>query len=504
MSSTNGVRALGSIRGGRWLAVTVLTLLGSFLISTSASADPCVVPDNGGGTITLPPAGCAYLSPDDVHMIIDGLPPGTTIELAPIHKDFICNEQAPPGGSCTLPIPPGVCEVAGGGLGGNGDCFDSVVEFEVTGTGALAGFNRIIQVPLFTEVHTGPRNPGDPVQTFPTEMIQLQGALFGDPDFDTLQVQAGLANGLPSPGQTTLTVVPRGYFNVDSFFYILSRIDFLGAPGSALDGLSGSTQATIRMQAGEPAANSNPCIVPDNGSGTVTLPPAGCEYLSPNEVHEIINGLPAGTTIELAAIHKDFICRGDQGAGTCSSVIPPGLCEVPGGGLGGNIDCFDSVAELTINGTGALTGYQRNIFLPLFVEVHTGPRSPTDDVQEFPTEMVQLQGTLFGDPDFEFLQIIGGAANGHPSPGQTTLTRLPSGDFNVDSFFDIEYRIEFQGAPGSPLEGMGGSTTNSIRMETGSPADNQVPGLVEPMWVALAVMAMLAGAAVVLRQRATS
>ena len=48
-------------------------------LAGAASADPCVVTDNGSGTVTLPPAGCEYLSPTDVHMIIDGLPPGTTI-----------------------------------------------------------------------------------------------------------------------------------------------------------------------------------------------------------------------------------------------------------------------------------------------------------------------------------------------------------------------------------------------------------------------------------------
>ena len=61
-------------------------------LSGTASADPCNAPDNGTGTVTLPPDGCDYLSPTDVHVIINGLPPGTTIELAPIHRDFICNQ----------------------------------------------------------------------------------------------------------------------------------------------------------------------------------------------------------------------------------------------------------------------------------------------------------------------------------------------------------------------------------------------------------------------------
>ena len=69
---------------------TPLGILGSFfvllLITSSAFAqNPCEVVDNGSGTVDLPPIGCEYLTSDEVHLIIDGLPPGTTIELAPIH-----------------------------------------------------------------------------------------------------------------------------------------------------------------------------------------------------------------------------------------------------------------------------------------------------------------------------------------------------------------------------------------------------------------------------------
>jgi len=223
-------------------------------LSSNASADPCNVPDNGTGTVTLPPIGCDYLSPDQVHMIIDGLPPGTTIELALIHKDFICNDQGVFFGDCTL-IPPGLCEAPGGGLGGNVDCFESTVELEATGTGLLAGFSRTISVPLFMEVHTGPRTPGAAVQDFPTEIVALEGQLFGDPDFDTLRIRAGSAFGLPSSGETTLTKRASGDFAVDSFFDIVYEIDFVGAPGSVLEGLAGTTTGSLRMETGNPTQN---------------------------------------------------------------------------------------------------------------------------------------------------------------------------------------------------------------------------------------------------------
>jgi hypothetical protein len=453
-----------------WRATMVATAL-LFLSSGLASADPCVVTDDGSGTVTLPPMGCDYLSPDEVHLIIDGLPAGTTIELAPIHKDFICFEQGT-GGTCTLSLPPGECEAAGGALGGNGDCFSSTLEIQATGTGLLSGFNRVLSVQANTEIHTGPRTAGDPVQTFPTEMVALEGQLFGDPDFDTLVIRAGSAFGLPSPGSTTLTQLPSGDWNVDSFFDITYQIDFQGAPGSVLDGLSGTTQASITMGAGEPAPP-DPCEVADNGSGTVTLPPAGCEYLSPDEVHLIIDGLPPGTTIELAPIHKDFICFAQGVPNSCSASLPPDECEQLG--ATGGTDCFQSVLAVELRGTGLLAGFQRTLSVPAETEIHTEPRTPGSIVQDFDTEMIALSAQLFGDPDFDTLQIAAGSDFGLPSPGHTTLTRLPNGNFNVDSFFDITYTIDFQGAPGSVLEGLGGSTTATIRMGTGVPAPSGDP-----------------------------
>ena len=234
-------------------------------------------------------------------------------------------------------------------------------------------------------------------------------------------------------------------------------------------GFIGTGLLAIGLLGITPPAAADPCEVVDNGSGTITLPPDGCDYLSPSEVHENIDGLPPGTTIELGAIHKDFLCSDRV---TCSVLLPPGDCEVPGGGLGGNVDCTDSTAELTITGTGVLGGFSRTIFVPMQIEVHTAPRTPGDAVQSFETEMVQLQGQIFGDPDFDLLRITAGSNNGLPSPGETTLTRLgpPGSNFQVDSFFDITYRIEFQGAPGGVLDGFSGTTQGTIPMRAGDPA----------------------------------
>ena len=219
----------------------VATSVALTLLMAPAAMAGCELPD-ASGTVVLPDPNCPYLSPDDFHMVIDGLPAGTTIIITGIHRDFICEQ---PG------ISQSVCNSPGGALGGETEFFDSTLLMTMEGTGALAGINRLIAVQVNCIAETGPRNPGDAVQDFDNEMVQLQGGIFGDPDFDILAVRAGRNFGLPSPGHTTLTRLgpPGSDFAVDSFFDIFYEIDFQGAAGSVLEGLSGTTQGVVRMEA---------------------------------------------------------------------------------------------------------------------------------------------------------------------------------------------------------------------------------------------------------------
>jgi hypothetical protein len=121
-------------------------------------------------------------------------------------------------------------------------------------------------------------------------------------------------------------------------------------------------------------------------------------------------------------------------------------------------------------------------------------------IQDFDTEMVALDGQIFGDPDFDFLTITAGANNGLPSLGHTTLTNNGGGTFAVDSFFDISYRIDFQGSPGSALEGLSGSTEGDITMGVGDPPPAaSTPALSETGWLLLG--AVLIGTSVVALRR---
>lgn len=99
-------------------------------------------------------------------IMVNGLPPGTTIELRGPITNFY-----------------NVVNSAGGTLGAERCTFDAYIDWTVTGTGDLAGFNRHLYVPVSGEIHIGPRNPGDPVQFFPAKIYALEGELFGDPDW---------------------------------------------------------------------------------------------------------------------------------------------------------------------------------------------------------------------------------------------------------------------------------------------------------------------------------
>jgi hypothetical protein len=212
----------------------VTTLLG-FTAAAAIALPPsaCVVPDNGSGTADLPPLSCAYVSLEPLH-IIDGLPPGTTVECDATMDSFF-----------------DIAYFAGGVHGGQIEQFKAQLQLDLTGTGALAGYFRPAFFDVFCESHSAPRTPGDPVQSFAHELVMLQGQLPpGDPDFDLLRITGGTGFGLPSPGHTTLAAAPGGNWSVDSFFDITYRIDFIGHPGGPFGGQSGSTTGTIRMQCG--------------------------------------------------------------------------------------------------------------------------------------------------------------------------------------------------------------------------------------------------------------
>ena len=252
--------------------------------------------------------------------ISTGLPVGTTIDIDVKWKSFFNDTESP-----------------GGLLGGYRQLFDGFLEMTMSGTGALAGFNRFIVMQVANVTDSAARTPGLPVQSFPADLFTMAGQQFGDPDFDLLQVEAGTSFGFPSAGHTILTE-QVGSFNVDSFFDVAYEITFIGAPGSVLDGLAGT----------------------DNGFGTVDLPPL-CPPGYDGHV-TISTGLPPGATIEIDALLGGFFNRS----------------EIPGGPLGGHTQQYDAVLSLPMTGTGLLAGFQRNLATQVACETYSAPPVSSD------------------------------------------------------------------------------------------------------------------------------
>jgi hypothetical protein len=248
-------------------ALTALFTTVMALIAATAFAVPVLVPDNGG-TAQLPILS-DYTGQTPMQ-ITAGLPPASTIDIAAVLKAPLSYEEIPGG---TL----GGTQAVGGGTS---------LQWNMTGTGLLSSYNRVMNVPLSSlpvtfaatppldtqsgiEVHSAPRTLNDPLQCFSTELVGLFGLLTNpsanDPDFDFLRVQAGSTYGYPSPGHTNL--LQNGtLWEVDSFFDVTYRIDFIGKPGGPLAGMSGSSVGTVRFSLGDPI----PCI-PEPASATLAV-----------------------------------------------------------------------------------------------------------------------------------------------------------------------------------------------------------------------------------------
>jgi PEP-CTERM motif len=221
--------------------VAILGVIALFV--SPAAAVVVVAPDNGFGTATIPPTGETYFGTQ--MQIIDGLPFGSTVDINnPLFHNFssVQDYEVAPPDSVNY-------------SDGNFSNYDAQLTLGMTGTGAFSSYNRTIVLPLpagpLSQVmHFDGRVTNAPLQVITADLRRLQGQITIDPDFDLLRITAGTDFGLPSPGTTTLLDQGSTY-NVDSFFDVIYRIDFVGRAGGTFSGMSGSTTSTARFHLGE-------------------------------------------------------------------------------------------------------------------------------------------------------------------------------------------------------------------------------------------------------------
>ncbi len=216
-------------------------------------------PDNGQGTSNLPPVYIGPLTSVFEPIIIDGLPPDATIEVADMN---IINMI--PG-----PISPG------GSLGGHMQHTTIQAHVHLRGTGPLVFFDRIKPVSLSVQVDSAPRAFFAPVQSFDTRIARVEGQLPpGDPDFDLLRIVGGDMFGMPSPGHATFTQVGLGW-RLEASSDLAFRVDFVGRAGGPLTGMSGSTMRTKHIQTESVAPTLD---IPPGASHLTTRAPAMVQF----------------------------------------------------------------------------------------------------------------------------------------------------------------------------------------------------------------------------------
>jgi hypothetical protein len=139
--------------------------------------------------------------------------------------------------------------------------------------------------------------------------------------------------------------------------------------------------------------------------------------------------------------------------------------ELGGGILGGQIEIGTSQVQFDVTGGGSLSGFRHKITMPARFEVHSAPHNSGGEIDTFDTNMYRIEGaTTASDNVFRSIRLVGGTANGYPSPGQMSLISSGEDDVIVQSFFKVGFRLELEGADGGPLAGFRDTIEGQVTM----------------------------------------
>ncbi len=345
----------------------------------------------------------------------------------------------------------------------------------------LGGVNSSGVIDLLTPVRGNIVTPAGAPSTG-VETFAISGAFVAAPGNILLEV-FDVDN--PGPGATPLaSSIGDDGFDVDG--YHVAAIDLTGGT-SLIKSFRVSTPNSdsfgVRRiyltppETIEPSDNPAPCnVILDQG--VVNLPPTDCGYQETiDAIHAILDDPVLGSAeIEMTAYHLDFLCRKDPTSPYCGTNPESSVNNLEG--PIGDTELFDSKLVLRFKGSGPppIDSLDRTVTLDAPVVTETDPRDPGAPFQDFETEMRSIQASLpAGDPDFAMLQVVAGADNGlPPSLGHTTLTQVSDEVFGVVSFFDVNFEITFEGAPGGALDGIPETTIQAMVTVAVPEAENPI------------------------------
>lgn len=439
----DSLRLRSSVLRAPAIALGCALLLAALPVRAQVAYDssPCFSGSDAQGRGVFPPA-CdhGFTSHESAVLMENGLPTGVGL-----------------GGRLRMTKLTVTSSVAGGALGGRTIQFTGLMKLDVRGMSGLTRVNRRLSFPITGTFITAPQS-GDSLQSFDFQLVNASGAIPAndDKDFATLSFLAGSANGLPGLGHATYKKDPSGEWACEAWLDLRYSMSFTGDPKGDLFGLSGTTVSELHTIAGR--IRNHETSLPESGAGSIVWPPAGTE------------GRPGVTPGWFAAQRlapaRALLVRMNLRA-------TPGADLYPGGTLGGELSMGYDQLEMQIVGEGAWAGYKRTLIVPVQTFVNWGPKADYQSRQGRAADVHFLYGEIAGDPDFGLLRVTGGTGFGMPSVGHTLAEKQSNGDYRVDSNYDLNYRIEWTGAPGSMLAGESGALQATLEMKAGGERDGE-------------------------------
>jgi len=300
--------------------------------------------------------------------------------------------------------------------GDENEFFESIVE------GTFDDGSGPLQVELTGPVQVVVRGKGG-AQTgsWQTEILSMD--LSGDVGGLPIQIRVSPLN--PSLGQTSVAAANNGQYVIDSFFDVFVEISVAGGPFQAQ--INGPSRMELKRIVPSGAILPTPNLPPEPD-------PVNCDRIVSmyvgNSVHAFFpNGIDFSNPI-----HRCFE--------NVQTTTDPGT--------GDETESFDSTVEGTFDdGSGpmpvVLTGPVQTV-----VKGKGGATTGSWD-----TEIVSM--SLSGDVGGVSIEIR--ESPSLPSSGQTSVEQLGSGDYQIDSFFDVFVEISIDGGPFQP------QTNEAFRME---------------------------------------
>jgi len=300
------------------------------------------------------------------------------------------------------------------GTGDETETFDSIME----GTADLGG--GPVPVTLTGPVTTVVRGKGGATTgSWDTEILSM--SLSGDVGGVSIQIRE--SPSLPSPGQTSVTDLGGGQWQIDSFFDVFVELSVNSGPFQPQTNPGGR----MALRRTPP-----PVVLPSPG-----LPPEGDP---PDPRCEQVLSMYVGNSVH--ALFPGGIDFSDPNHRCFQNVV---VTTDPG--TGDETETFDSIMEGTVDMGGGpvpvtLTG-------PVTTVVRGKGGATTGS---WDTEILSM--SLSGDVGGVSIEIR--ESPNLPSPGHTSVVDLGGGQWQIDSFFDVFTELSVNGGGFQPQTNPGG------------------------------------------------